>query len=265
MKKYLFLLVSALLLLHVDAGLKAQAVGEKAPDFTYSDPGGNSYSLSDFEGKVVFIFVFGNSCRYCKEIGNETETKVQQVYGNRDDFQALGIDTWNSTYSAASIGEFLQFTGITYPVLVKAKSFEQLYSTSYDRVLVIDRKGILRHKDNGKNVQNDLDNAIAVIDNLLLTMGPGSPGGELNAGLNSVFPNPAVDRITVRFATNAAQRVRIRVFNNVGQELESVLDKNLPAGSYTEEHSVSGFPSGIYYIRMETGDGTWTRKIQVAR
>jgi peroxiredoxin len=265
MKKYLFLFASALLLLHIVAGLQAQVVGEKAPEFTYSDPEGNSYSLSDFKGKVVFLFVFGNSCRYCKEIGNDTETKVQQVYGSRDDFQALGIDTWNSTYTAASIGEFLQFTGITYPVLVQAKSFEQLYSTSYDRVMVIDREGILRHKDNGKNVQNDLDNAIAVIEGLLLAMGTGDPEGGPVVGLNGVFPNPAVDRLRIRFATDAAQRVRIRVFNNVGQELRGVLDANLPAGEHTGEYSVSGYPSGIYYIRMETGGRTWTRKIQVAR
>ncbi|MBZ0263953.1 peroxiredoxin family protein [bacterium] len=35
--------------------------GQRGPDFTLDDLDGNEHSLSDYEGKVVFLFFFGYS------------------------------------------------------------------------------------------------------------------------------------------------------------------------------------------------------------
>lgn len=34
-------------------------IGEKAPEFTLTSHDGNTVSLSDYQGKVVYIFFFG--------------------------------------------------------------------------------------------------------------------------------------------------------------------------------------------------------------
>lgn len=44
------------------AGLAmAQNLNEPAPDFTLTDLDGNQHTLSDYKGKVVYIFWFGYS------------------------------------------------------------------------------------------------------------------------------------------------------------------------------------------------------------
>ncbi len=48
----------AAVLLTVSPGY-ALNVGEMAPDFTLQDTDGNWHTLSDYEGKVVFLFFMG--------------------------------------------------------------------------------------------------------------------------------------------------------------------------------------------------------------
>lgn len=264
MKKTIFTFGTFLLLMGLNLSVNGQGVGDKAPDFTYTDLTGTTHSLADYSGKVVFLFVFGHSCPYCEAIGNDTETKVNQVYGKKSDFQALGLDTWSNS-STATVGAFQATTQITYPLLLQAKSFEQLYSSSYDRVIVIDREGVIRHKNNSLATAKDLANAIAVLEGLYLTMDVDDAGGGFSEGLSEVYPNPSSDLVNIRFTTTTHDRVNIRVFNPLGQEVNRIIDHDLPAGEHEQVLIVSDLSPGVYFIRMETAGSTWVRKFQVSR
>jgi peroxiredoxin len=243
--------------------LKAQNVGEKAPDFSYTDLEGGTHTLSQYLGKVVFLYSFGNQCPFCEEAGPDTETKVNQVYGQREDFQALGLDTWpNST--VATVGQFRVTTGITYPLLLNAASFENLYSTTYDRALVVDKEGVLRYKGTSR-VKGDLNNAIAVIESLFMTTDVSDPDGRMAPGLSPVFPNPSRDFAQLRFVVDGQSRVSVRIFNPIGQEVMQVLDERLPAGEHSRQISTLDLGSGIYLVHMEASGKTYTRKMQVSR
>ena len=240
-------------------------VGEKAPYFSYLDTEGNAHTLLQYSGKVIFIFVFGNSCGFCEEIGNDTEKKVNQVYGERDDFQALGLDTWDNTSSVATVGAFREITRITYPLLIKAGSFESLYATTYDRVLVIDQEGILRHKNNSSRTSSDLDNAIEVIEGLLTSTGIDTPTGESGTGLSSVYPNPSTDNARIDFAIEVPGKVDIRIYNQLGREVKRIVDELLPAGKHSRSFPVSDLPAGMHFIRMNAAGDTYTGKFHVIR
>lgn len=56
MKKFLFLIL--LLIVGLVSGY-AQQVGTEAPDFTHSTLSHGTISLSDFRGKIVYLFFFG--------------------------------------------------------------------------------------------------------------------------------------------------------------------------------------------------------------
>ncbi|MFC2113565.1 T9SS type A sorting domain-containing protein [Bacteroidota bacterium] len=261
MKKKLFFLSAALFL--ISAAVIAQDVGEKAPDFSFNDTKDAAHKLSDYKGKVVFIFTFGNGCPYCKASGPKTEKEVQQVFGARTDFQALGLDTWDNTSSTSTVGAFKSTTGITYPLLVKAGSFEGLYKTTYDRVLVIDQEGILRHKSNIAT-SSDLANAVAVIENLFIATGISDTDG-LREGFSAVYPNPSSDQASIQLYLESAGNVEVRLYNTVGQEIKRIVNQALPAGEYNHEFSVSDLSPGIYFIRMNTPGASYTQKIQVSR
>ncbi|MFC2114956.1 T9SS type A sorting domain-containing protein [Bacteroidota bacterium] len=264
MRKKLFSIGIPVILLLLFTSANAQNVGEKAPDFSYSDLEGKMHSLSAYAGKVVFIYTFGNGCPTCKDVGDETEKRVQAVFGGRSDFQALGLDTWDNSSSTATVGSFKSITGITYPLLLKAGSFEPLYSTTYDRVLVIDQAGVLRHKNN-KSTASDLDNAIAVIESLVLPTGVNGPNDGLTMNLRYVYPNPAKDHAGIRFTMKASERVNIRIYNPLGQEVKRIVDGVFPAGEHSRDFSTADLSPGVYLISMETAGNFFSRKMQVSR
>jgi peroxiredoxin len=263
MTKNMRILLGLVLALTVSAaGLVGQDVGEDAPDFGYQSLSGDTVKLSDYEGKVVFLFLFGNGCPSCKLIGNDTETKVQNVYGDRDDFQALGLDLWNSTSSVTSVTAFQSTTKISYPLLLKAGDMEETYKTTYDRVLVIDQEGKIRHKGNTV-VNNDLDNAVDVIEGLFATThaeGLESKDGVLLIG---IFPNPVDDKAGIHLNIGEEAQVDARIYSLTGQEVKHLGKERYPAGSHTREIRAGDLPSGMYMIRIEVDGQVFTRKMVV--
>ena len=140
-------------------------VGQIAPDFTYTDFDGNSVSLSDYRGKVILLFFFGNQCPPCYESGIKTENEINDVFPH-DSFQALGLDQWDSSSNTSTLTNFLQLTGITYPVLRQAGQAGDEYNITYDRIMVLDKNGVIVFK--GTTVASfEIGEAATVIGNLL--------------------------------------------------------------------------------------------------
>ena len=244
------------------ACLLGQDVGDDAPEFSYQSLTGDTVNLSDYNGKVVFLFLFGNGCSNCKLIGNDTETKVQEVYGDRDDFQALGLDTWNSSSSVTTVTAFQSTTKITYPLLLKAGDMESSYSTTYDRVIVIDREGKIKHKGSTV-VHNDLDNAVSVIEDLFSTTGTGDLDGAKGSPVSGVYPNPVDENASIRLTLQKEASVDMRIFNLTGQEIISLGKETLPSGNHVREIPAGDLPAGIYMVRTFISGQVYTSKMVV--
>ncbi len=244
------------------ASLMGQDVGDDAPEFSYQSLSGDTVKLSDYQGKVVFLFLFGNGCSNCKLIGNDTETKVQDVYGDRDDFQALGLDTWNSTSSVTTVTAFKSTTKISYPLLLKAGDMESNYSTTYDRVIVIDREGKIRHKGSTV-VHNDLDKAISVIEGLFSTTGIGDLDAAKGSPVSGIYPNPVDEEASIRITLEKEASVDIRIYNLTGQEILYLETETFPSGSHVREIPAGDLPAGVYMVRTLVSGQAYTSKMVV--
>jgi len=145
---------------------RAQTVGESAPDFTVDLLGGETFTLSDHTGKVVVVFLFGNTCPLCKAAAPYIESDLYQAYKDDPDFVMIGVDTWNSSSNTTSVAAFKSSTGVTFPLAIKAGSVGTLYGTQYDRLMVIDSEGILAHKGT-ISADDDLPATISAVENSL--------------------------------------------------------------------------------------------------
>jgi peroxiredoxin len=120
------------------ANLKA---GDPAPDFTFQDAAGTTFSLSDFRGKQVFLNFWRVSCHWCvKEM-----PYIQQVYDERQGGDVVFL-TINIADSAENVTEFMQENELSLPVLLdtEAKVAMQYLVNSYPRSFFIDEKGALQ-------------------------------------------------------------------------------------------------------------------------
>lgn len=142
-----------------------------APDFTHTSLDGTEISLTDFQGKVVYLFFYGAGCPHCRTNGPVTETQIHQSFESNPNFVALGLDTWNQ--SSADNLSFRNTTGISYPLLLNARQTLVNYygsSSAYDRSVVIDTDGVIVYQGNGF-VNTDTDAVIDLIQSELNQIG----------------------------------------------------------------------------------------------
>jgi hypothetical protein len=80
------------------------------------------------------------------------------------------------------------------------------------------------------------------------------------------FPNPFNPSTTIEFSLPKTLSVRLAVYDIVGQEIELLADNpHLSAGKHFWKWNAKTAPSGIYFMRLETSDGMFTKKITLVR
>ena len=90
---------------------------------------------------------------------------------------------------------------------------------------------------------------------------------ELNTGiptkysLDQNYPNPFNPATKIKFSIPADENVSLKVFNVLGQEVATLVNKQMKAGSYSFDWNASNLSSGVYFYRIEAGSFNLTKKM----
>jgi len=79
--------------------------------------------------------------------------------------------------------------------------------------------------------------------------------------LQQNYPNPFNPSTMISYSLPAADRVRLDVFNVLGQSVATLVDRVEAAGSYSVQFEASRYPSGIYFYRLTHGSQSETKKM----
>lgn len=128
-------LALALCLLLTGIALADETLGNPVdvPDFTLKDQYGNTHSLSDYQGKIVFLNLWATWCGPCVAEMPEFEELYHELGENQGDVAILGV-AWpgGNDEPERTIRSFLEENGITYPVLMDTKGIIwEAYNPSY--------------------------------------------------------------------------------------------------------------------------------------
>lgn len=280
--KTLLILLFACSTLLLPVNSDAQSVGTKAPDFTVDLLGGGNFTLSDYSGKVKFIFFFGYDCPHCKSNGPNTQEGIYEVYKNNSDFVALGVDTWDGNESGVS--SFKETTGITYPLGLMAGELEGLYNTTYDRIIVIDQQDTIRYKSTSEATSSVVADASDVIADLL-GMDSGDDmddkmddddmddmgddmvtaidAPEKNENAVKLYPVPTRNQLTIESPFLTEADFNVKIFNMTG---ETTFETRVPVN----ESGKISIPmdqqrGGLHVIQMTSPEKTIIRKFLVRK
>ena len=83
--------------------------------------------------------------------------------------------------------------------------------------------------------------------------------------LKQNYPNPFNNYTCFPFTVPRPGRVRLDVFDLLGNRIDEVLDEYKRAGDYTIEWNAQNHPSGIYLLRLETDYRIETRKFVIQK
>jgi hypothetical protein len=79
--------------------------------------------------------------------------------------------------------------------------------------------------------------------------------------LEQNYPNPFNPSTTIRYQLIAAGYVSLKVFDMNGRAVAVLVNERKPAGSFQVEWNAAGFPSGVYFCRLQAGGFFETKKL----
>lgn len=84
-------------------------------------------------------------------------------------------------------------------------------------------------------------------------------------GLAQNYPNPFNPSTVIEFSLPASSRAKLEVFNILGQKIETLVDRQMAAGTHRVEFNASRQPSGVYFYRLTHAEGSHTRKMVLVK
>ncbi len=79
--------------------------------------------------------------------------------------------------------------------------------------------------------------------------------------LEQNYPNPFNSSTTIHFQLPRKSHVTLRVYDILGQELETLINEEREAGMYILQYDGSNLTSGIYFYRLQAGSYSETKKL----
>ena len=79
------------------------------------------------------------------------------------------------------------------------------------------------------------------------------------------YPNPFNPTTVIEYTIINAGMVSLTVYNNLGQEVATLVNKEQTPGFYEVEFNAQHLTSGIYFYRLTVGSSTQTKKLMLLK
>jgi len=79
--------------------------------------------------------------------------------------------------------------------------------------------------------------------------------------LSQNYPNPFNSTSIIRYSVPQSSNVVIKVFDILGNEIETLVNEEKPTGTYELTWNAESLPSGVYFYQLISGSFVETRKM----
>lgn len=236
----------------------------------------------DYQGNVYVAGISHDSNYYFYYVtikydsnGNQLWIKTYDSPGNNDDLlTSLEIDASLNVYIT---GSAIDSTGSSkdYYTIKYDSLGNELWNISYDgpagqtdapSSLVVDSTGYVYVTGYCIDTGNDVD--IATIKYTQNPSGIDLPENPIIASDFEIFqnyPNPFNPSTIIRYDLFKELQIKLDVFNILGQKITTLVNEQLPAGSYNVKFKASNLPAGVYLYQFHAGNIKQIKKMIILR
>lgn len=100
------------------------------------------------------------------------------------------------------------------------------------------------------------------LPNALLANDPNVP---VEFGLHAIYPSPFNSMTTVRFGIDRVDRTTLMVFDLTGRLVTTLFDRSSVVGNHNLVWNASELPSGLYILRLQSGNRMEVKKVALIR
>ena len=79
------------------------------------------------------------------------------------------------------------------------------------------------------------------------------------------YPNPFNPVTSIQYAVNSRQFITLKVYDILGNEIETLVNEEKPAGTFEVTWYAEGLPSGVYFYQLKAGSFIETKKMVLLR
>jgi hypothetical protein len=83
--------------------------------------------------------------------------------------------------------------------------------------------------------------------------------------LGDAYPNPFNSSTNIHFSLASSEHVKLTVYDAIGRFVQTVTNKNYPAGQHAIRIYAEKWPSGVYYYSIQAGDFSESRRFILLR
>jgi hypothetical protein len=114
--------------------------------------------------------------------------------------------------------------------------------------------------------QNIIDGA-KIFKRSIPSVGVSTISSEVPNGfsLSQNYPNPFNPVTKIKFALPKSSNVKIVIYNSLGKEIQTIVNKYLNAGTYEADWNAASFSSGAYFYTITAGEFRDTRKMLLVK
>jgi len=91
------------------------------------------------------------------------------------------------------------------------------------------------------------------------------PPSQYHTKLEQNYPNPFNPVTVIPFQVSRTAEVRLTVYNEIGQKVETLVNTRLSAGYYTKEFNSKNVSSGLYLYKLTVGNQTFIKKMLILK
>jgi len=86
-----------------------------------------------------------------------------------------------------------------------------------------------------------------------------------NYVLNQNYPNPFNPTTTIKYSIPERTNVSLKIYDVLGNEVETLLSKEQTAGTYSVEWKADQFASGVYFYTLQAGGHIYSKKMMLLK
>jgi hypothetical protein len=181
-----------------------------------------------------------------------------------------GGNAFSTAASYAFNGTTPQVTGLLMPATVDTLTIDNASGVALSQATTINHRLRLKSGVFDNTIPFTLapDATISYEGGSLLVTSVGSAEGSTlprDFSVDQNYPNPFNPSTEISFGVPHESRVRLEVFNLLGQQVALLLDEVKPAGFHSVRFDGAGLPSGMYLYRFSAGGVSLMRKMMLVK
>ena len=79
------------------------------------------------------------------------------------------------------------------------------------------------------------------------------------------YPNPFNPSTLIQISSSGDEQTSLQIFDINGKLVDTLMDRNFISGINTYQWNASSHPSGVYLVRMKSGEFTQTQKVLLVK